>query len=108
VNPSNVDMNRRNDLFVSLLSAIAIDAGFDFDRMQLTQSVYLPVAHGEAEMEQTELRKAALDVVRGTRPIKMDVTAFPTDPEAVATLKGLHKKLADALTDGALVVEVKE
>ena len=107
-NPARVDMARRNDLFVALLSAVAVDVGFNFDRMQITQSVYLPVAHGEAENEQNQLRKAALDVATGRSPLKMRIESFPFMQTAVDAQVELQQKLAAALDDGALIVEVRK
>jgi hypothetical protein len=64
---------QREELFVNLLFAISQDTGFVFDRVQLKKGAYSPQAHGEIEVEQTALRKSALEVFSGKRPIKVQV-----------------------------------
>jgi hypothetical protein len=54
-----------DDRFTALLFAISKDLGFSFDRVQLRRGIYTPIAHGEIEAEQTELRKATLSLVTG-------------------------------------------
>jgi hypothetical protein len=104
---AQVNWPRRDGLFVDLLMSIATDVGFDFDRNHITQSVYSPFAHGEAEYEQTMLRKAMLEVVNGRVALKMNIEKFPFVQAAVDAQVDLQQKLAAALADGALVVEVK-
>ena len=96
-----------DELFTNLLYAIAQDLGFKFDRVQLKRGAYSPIAHGEIEAEQTELRKAALSLVTGKHALNMNVVSFPLDPEAIAANKAAIKNLGKALETGALQVEVK-
>jgi hypothetical protein len=105
VDPNQIDITRRTNLFIGLLFKMAADVGLRFDRMQITKSVYMPVAHGEAEMQEQELRRRALDVFSGTSPLKMEVTSFPVDPNALAAQIELQQKMSGALEDGALKIK---
>jgi hypothetical protein len=96
-----------DELFTNLLYAVAQDLGFKFDRVQLKRGAYSPVAHGEIEAEQTELRKAALSLVTGKHALKMNVVALPVDPEALAANKAAIQNIGKALETGVLQVEVK-
>ena len=98
---------RGDELFTNLLYAAAQDLGFKFDRVQLKRGSYSPMAHGEIEAEQTELRKAALSLVTGKHALKMNVVALPIDPEAVAANKAAIQNIGKALETGVLQVEVK-
>jgi hypothetical protein len=99
---------RLDELFTNLLFAIATDVRFKFDRVQLKKGVYSPQAHGDLEREQIAARKLALEVLAGTRAIKMDVASFPVDEDAVRAQTDLSKALAQALGgQGALTVSIK-
>lgn len=96
------------ELFVNLLSALAQDVGFRFDRVRLKKGAYSPVAHGELEREQQQLRKYALNVLSGTSPVKMEVTSLSVDERIVASQVELQGKLAAALDGhGQLSVRIE-
>lgn len=96
------------ELFVNLLSALATDVGFRFDRVQLKKGAYSPMAQGELEEEQRQLRKRAIDVLSGASPVKMEVTALPLDEGLAKAQIDLQAKLAAALDGrGRLSVELK-
>lgn len=96
-----------DELFTNLLYAVAQDIGYKFDRVQLKRGAYTPVAHGEIEAEQTELRKAALSLVTGKHALNMNVVAFPIDQEALAANKAVIKNIGKALETGVLQVNLK-
>lgn len=96
-----------DELFTNVLYAIAQDLSFKFDRVQLKRGSYSPIAHGEIEAEQTELRKAALSLVTGKHALKMDVVGFPVDPNAVEANKVAIQNIGKALETGVLQVAVK-
>ena len=96
-----------DELFTNLLYAVAQDIGFKFDRVQLKRGAYSPVAHGEIEAEQTELRKATLSLLTGKHALNMNVVSFPVDPEALAANKAAVQNIGKALETGALQVELK-
>jgi hypothetical protein len=96
-----------DELFVNLLFALAVDVGFRFDRVQLKKGAYSPIAHGEFEFEQQQLRKLAIDLLSGEQPLRMEVTGFPINKEALKSQLDLQAKLAAALEGrGRLSVEV--
>jgi hypothetical protein len=95
-----------DDLFTALLFAISKDLGFSFDRVQLRRGIYTPIAHGEIEAEQTELRKATLSLVTGRHALQMNVVGFPFDKDAVEANKAALHSLGKALQSGVLQVEV--
>ncbi len=76
---------KSNDLFVNLLYAMALDVGFSFDKVQLKNSAYSPIAHGDIEQENIATRKAWLEVIEGKRPLKMEILKIPTTPTPVST-----------------------
>ena len=94
-----------DERFTNLLYAIAEDIGFRFDRVQLKRGSYSPIAHGELEAEQAELRRATLSLVTGKHALKMNVVGFPFDVDAVQTNKEAIKNLGKALETGTLQVE---
>ncbi|MDE2157084.1 MAG: hypothetical protein KGJ32_14535 [Xanthomonadaceae bacterium] len=96
---------RSDELFTNLLSAMAKDVGYSFDRVQLKKGAYSPIAHGEQEQRVQAIRQLASEVLSGDRPIKMAVTNFPFSQEAMDAQVKLQGKLADALGgNGALRV----
>lgn len=99
---------RGDELFINLLFAMAEDVGYRFDRVQLKKGAYSPIAHSELEEQQRALRTLAIGMLSGERPIKMDVTGFPVNEEALKAQLDLQSKLAAALDGrGVLTVEVK-
>lgn len=95
-----------DELFTNLLYAAAEDIGFKFDRVQLKRGSYSPIAHGELEAEQAELRHATLSLVTGKHALKMNVVGFPIDADAVQANKEAIQNLGKALETGILQVQV--
>lgn len=96
---------RSDELFTNLLSAMAEDVGYSFDRVQLKKGAYSPIAHGEQEQQVQAMRQLLREVLSGERAVKMEVTTFPFSQEAIDAQMQLQGKLADALSgDGALRV----
>ena len=95
------------ELFTNLLYAMAQDIGYKFDRVQLKRDSYSPVAHGELESENAELRKATLSLVTGKHALKMNVVGFPIDAEALEANKTAIQNVGKALASGVLKVEVQ-
>ena len=65
-------VERGDQLFTTLLYNMSCALGYNFDEVQLKRDCYSPVAHGNLEQDQHQLRKALLEVLAGTRalPIK--------------------------------------
>ncbi len=70
-------IERSNDLFTSLLYAMAQSLGYDFDEVQLKRDCYSPIAHGRVENEQTKVREGVLAVLEGKRSLPMHITYLP-------------------------------
>jgi hypothetical protein len=66
-------IRRRNDLFIDLLVAMGADVRYRFDRVQLKNGAYFPTLHGTIAAEQNELRRLAIQLLKGER-------AFPVRP----------------------------
>ncbi len=100
------EKTKGDELFTNLLFATSKDLGFRFDRVQLKRGTYTPIAHGEIEAEQTELRRATLSLVTGKHALQMNVVGFPVDPDAVEANKVAIQNIGKALESGVLQVEV--
>lgn len=100
-------VTKGDELFVNLLFTLAVDVGYRFDRVQLKKGAYSPIAHGELEFEQQQVRKLTIDLLSGAQPLRMEVTGFPIDQAALKSQLDLQAKLAAALDGrGRLSVEV--
>ena len=64
---------KQDDLFVDLVHRMASCLGYDIDKVTIRRNAYYPKGYGEIESEQHALRKAALDVFSGTRPMRMSI-----------------------------------
>lgn len=70
-----------NTKFLDLLSAIAKDIGYNFERVQLQTAIYSPVAHGEIENDNMRIRKGLASVFSGEHPLKMEIVGIPNRQE---------------------------
>lgn len=66
-----------NTMFLDLLSEIAKDIGYNFERVQLQTAIYSPVAHGEIENDNCKIRKGLASVFSGEHPLKMEIVGIP-------------------------------
>ena len=73
---------KRLDLLIELLCAMGTALGYGFNKAQIKNGVYAPVAHGRIEAEQEQVRQLLLEVLNGTRSLPLRVTELP--------LSGLH------------------
>lgn len=76
LSPEQWDL-RRVDLLVELLYAMGQALDYDFDKTQIKNGTYSPVAHGRIEEEQQAVRTRVLEVLEGKRAIPMLVTNLP-------------------------------
>lgn len=65
------------DLRVELLHKMAQVLNYDFDKTHIKNSPYSPREHVETEKEQRALRKGAIEVLDGEKPITVTVTNSP-------------------------------
>lgn len=68
---------RRNDLLVELLHAMGQSLGYDFDKTQIKNATYAPIAHGRIEEEQQAIRTQTIELLQGKRVLPMHVTNLP-------------------------------
>lgn len=76
-----------DELFTNLLYSIALDVGYNFDRVQLKKGVYSPIAHGDFENEQATIRKGIISLLGGQSALNMNVVGIPTVPETTANVQ---------------------
>lgn len=82
-NASGIIWNQTsNNLFVDLLSDIAKDIGYDFERVQLQTAIYSPIAHGEIENDQLKIRKGLASIFTDEGAIKMEIVGIPSRTES--------------------------
>ncbi|RUO80940.1 hypothetical protein CWI84_02170 [Idiomarina tyrosinivorans] len=70
-------IDKGDELFTSLLYAMAQHLGYEFDEVQLKRDCYRPIAHGNIELEQHKLRQGLVDVLEGKKPLPMAITYLP-------------------------------
>ncbi len=81
---------RRTDLLVDMLHAMAHSLGYEFNKTQIKNGTYSPVAHGRLESEQEKIRQMTIELLEGKRDLPMFVTNLPAVPApapAVATVE---------------------
>jgi hypothetical protein len=71
-------VEKKNDLMVDLLYEMAKALGYDIDKVAIQKNVYYPKGFWDIETEQHGLRKAALAVFSGERPV-MVTTVGPVE-----------------------------
>lgn len=65
---------KRVDLLVELLYHMALALSYDFDKTQIRNGTYSPVAHGKIENQKEAIRQGVIDILEGKRVLPMHVT----------------------------------
>jgi hypothetical protein len=65
---------RVTNLLTDLLYEMAELLGYHFDKVGLKKNAYYPIGWNTIEIEQAKLRQAAIGVLEGGKPIKVEVT----------------------------------
>jgi hypothetical protein len=94
MNAANIWTVRQDELFIDLLYAMAECVGYDFDKTHIKNSVYTPIAHGNLEMEQDQIRKGLVNILTGKASIPV---AMVSSPEESAEQGELRRLLAENL-----------
>jgi hypothetical protein len=68
---------KRVELLVELLYKMALVLQYDFDKTHIKNSSYAPMAHGDVELEQSNIRKGMIEILEGKRFIPMHITNWP-------------------------------
>ena len=71
--------SKRTDLLVDLLFAMGQCLRYDFNKTQIKNGTYAPMAHGRIESEQERLRQLTLELLEGKRVMPMHVTNIPSN-----------------------------
>lgn len=79
-------IDKKNDLFIDLLEAMAKATGYDFDRVLLTKGIYVPRAHSDAERKREVFETLLMNVLQGRTPLAMNVLKIPELEELAALL----------------------
>lgn len=102
---------RQGGLFVDLLYEMANCLGYDFDKTHIKNSSYSPVAHGNLEQDQNNIRFGLAKVLTGNASIP--VTLLPRSNEdaaaqaelqdlLLANLRGQRPYLVKIMSDSAV------
>jgi hypothetical protein len=73
--------SKRVDLLVDLLHAMAQVLGYDFNKTQIKNGTYAPVAHGRIEDELERIRQMTLELLEGKRDLPMFVANLPSQAQ---------------------------
>ena len=74
---------KRVNLLVELLYAMARALGYDFNKTQIKNGTYAPVAHGRLEEEQQKVRELVIEVLEGKRSLPMLVANLPNQKNEI-------------------------
>ena len=92
----NLMQMQREELFTNLMYEMSRDVGFNFDRILIKRGSYFPIAHENLENEERAMRKAIISGLSGERPLQMQVTSMPSDPQSNAEIRDTLKRLVAA------------
>jgi hypothetical protein len=73
---------KKESLFVDLLSEMAKFLGYDFDSVHLKKAIYIPKAHGQEEEYQLYIRDNIKKLFKGEQSIPIQITNLPTPPDS--------------------------
>jgi len=60
---------RKDDLLADLLYEISLAIGYDFDKVYLKRSIYLPRAHGDQFLDNDTIRHNLAQILDGKKPL---------------------------------------
>ena len=72
---------KRVDLFVELLHKMANVLDYDFDKTHIKNSAYSPVAHGNTESENNEIRTGIIKILKGETSFPIEVKGIKNQDE---------------------------
>lgn len=67
---------RRVDLLVELLHTMGAALGYEFDKTQIKNGTYAPVAHSRTEEEYEAIRRLTLEILQGNRAVPVSVNSL--------------------------------
>ncbi len=75
--PKDIWLDRCGDLFADLLVEMATALNYNFDKVHIKRSIYIPEGLSEIDKDVYLLRKALISLLSGENAIKMAVVDFP-------------------------------
>ncbi len=97
-------ISKKDDLFADLLFEMSIAVGYEFDKVYLKRSIYVPRAHGEQFLDNETIRQNLAQILDGKKPIPMRIVV---NEETREDQKNIQKKLDEILSgDRTIKVEV--
>lgn len=104
--PADLWASKRFDLFVELVTLIAVSLGYKFNSSEIKR-IYHPMLHTNMENEQHEIRQNILRIVKGEQSLNLAIKELPVSEDA-AQLQALVQEavLKSYSESGALKVEV--
>lgn len=97
---------RTQDLLAELLYAMAQSLGYQFDRVHIKRAAYYPQGYGDIEQDQMIIRKGIAAVLKGEKPLPMEVTSLPMFEQEAQEQAELRKLMIQSYK-GQLPLEVK-
>jgi hypothetical protein len=91
---------RRVDLLVELLHVMGKAVGYEFNKTQIKNGIYLPTAHTRMEEEQERFRSMLLEILEGKRVVPMFVTNIPQQAPAKSSNAPVSAPANDAKAEG--------
>ncbi|USD61325.1 hypothetical protein J4N45_04985 [Vibrio sp. SCSIO 43140] len=70
---------KRVELLIELLHKMALVLDYSFDKTHIKNSSYSPVAHGDIENQQEQIRKGLSQLLEGRASIPMHITNWPNE-----------------------------
>jgi len=64
-------ISKKDDLFADLLFEISQAIGYDFDKVHLKRSIYIPRAHGDKFLDNETIRHNLVQILDGKKPLLM-------------------------------------
>ncbi len=72
---------KSNDLLTDLLYEMAIDLGYDFDKVHLKKGAYYPKGYGDLELEQNFIRRSLVSLFLGNKSLPIEIKSSSGDGE---------------------------
>lgn len=96
-------VSKKDDLLADLLYEISIAVGYDFDKVYLKRSIYLPRAHGNQFLDNEIIRHNLAQILDGKKPLPMRLV---TTEETLQEQKSIQNKYIEIL-DGNRTIKVE-
>jgi hypothetical protein len=72
---------KRVDLLVELLYHMGQSLDYDFDKTQIRNGTYSPIAHGKLEEQQEAIRQGLISILEGESSLPMHIVGIPNQQD---------------------------